>query len=163
MNQYAADEIGQGPSRVHPIDDAYQSTADQIGERLNKIKAEVGEIELLATTKRATLYVKQLNGLRASAVLMSSRVDELKALIGNKEDTAPPEKERQTFSLCSWFSRRSWNDIARDNNSRMIQVDVSLMPLQDHGGRSVSGFPSTVLELNDLSGLLFTCQVLDST
>lgn len=87
-------------AKVHPIDDAYKRTAEEIGQRLSKIKAEVGEIERLATTKTAILYGNQIKSLQVSAITMGAQLNELKSLID--EDcgavgggTPSPSKQEQ--------------------------------------------------------------------
>ncbi|MDI1489167.1 MAG: hypothetical protein OHK93_008445 [Ramalina farinacea] len=112
---------------MHPIDVAYKRTADEIGEKLSKIKVEVGAIELLATTKIAKLYDGKIAALRASAATMESQVSELQALIGEDcsavggEDTAPSKEEQNPLTPSEWNSlaceRNATRALSDQNNA----------------------------------------------
>ena len=136
---------------MHPIDVAYKQTMDGIDERLSKIKAEVSEIELLATTKIAPLYDEKIAALRASAVTMQSQVDELKALIGKdcsaveEEGTAHSEKQQKRVTPSEW------NKHARQSNSMVSRVDEPLIALRGLDNKTVPHFPLTASDLGKIS------------
>ena len=141
---------------MHPIDVAYKHTVDDISERLSKVKAEVDEIELLATTKIATLYDGKIAALRASAVTMESQVNELKTLIGEDcgaiegEDTAPSKEEQNPVTPSEW------NDLARERNATISRVNEYLMPLCDHRNQPIPHFPSTASDLKNISRMFIS-------
>ena len=135
---------------MHPIDVAYKRTMDEIGERLSKVKEEVDEIELLATTKIATLYDGKIAALRASAATMQSQVNELKALIG--EDCGAPGGENTAASeeVDKPVTTSEWNSLARQSNAEVSQVDGPLIPLCGADNQSIPHFPSTAFELTEI-------------
>ena len=140
---------------MHPIDVAYKRTADEIVERLSKIKVEVGAIELLATTKIAKLYDGKIAALRASAATMESQVNELKALISEDcgpvggEDTALEEEQKPV-------TPSEWNNLARERNAMVSRVNEYLMPLCDHDNQPIPYFPSTASDLKKISRMFIS-------
>lgn len=141
---------------MHPIDVAYKRTADEIGEKLSKIKVEVGAIELLATTKIAKLYDGKIAALRASAATMESQVSELQALIGEDcsavggEDTAPSKEEQNPLTPSEW------NSLACERNATVTRVNEYLMHLCDHQSQPIPYFPSTASDLKKLSRMFMS-------
>ena len=135
---------------MHPIDVAYKCTANEIDEKLSRIKVEVGAIELLATTKIAKLYDGKIAALRASAAKMGSQVNELKAMIGEDcdlvggEDTAPQDEQKPV-------TPSEWNDLARERNAVVSRANEYLMPLCDYDNQPIPHFPSTASDLKKIS------------
>ena len=62
---------------MSPNDAVSKRDLDELASRISKINADLGEMELLATTNTATPYVGQIKALRASAIATELRINEL--------------------------------------------------------------------------------------